>query len=314
MGNKVLVTGGAGFIGSWVVKVLEQRGFEPIVFDDFSTGEERNLEGLRSSDVIHGDILLEQDLQKVPFKECIACYHLAAKGDVQESIDLPFEIMRVNLEGTHRVLERCRQYQVPFLLASTCMVYGFSQSTGLPAKGISESYPTEPLSPYGASKLAAEQLCISYHHSYGMKVRVARPFNTYGPHQQPTNKEGGVIPVFLHLAMQGKPIQIFGDGAQTRDFLFVEDCARFLVDYLCADEAPLILNAGSGTKITIIDLANLILEEKGQISHVPHPHPQSEIHELLCDSTLAGQSLNWAPAIDLELGIHRNRTWLKEKL
>jgi len=315
MGKKVLVTGGAGFIGSWVAKELEDRGLTPLILDDFSTGEERNLSILRKGDCVKGSVLVENDLQKIPFRELDGCLHLAAKGDVQESIDLPMEVMSVNLEGTHRVLEHCRQYHIPFLMASTCMVYGFTPQTGvLPERGIDESFPTEPLSPYGASKLAAEQLCISYQHSYSMKIRVARPFNTYGPHQQPTNKEGGVIPVFLHRVMQEKPIQIFGDGSQSRDFLYVKDCARFLVDYLYAENAPIILNAGSGHRISICELAKLIADGRNNIEYVTHPHPQSEIHDLLCDATLADQTIGWKSETDLTHGILQNRTWLKETL
>ena len=175
MSQKILVTGGAGFIGSFVSKELELKGYEPVILDDLSTGEERNLSFLNKSHFIEGSVLSEKDLEKIPFNELHGCLHLAAKGDVQESIDNPFEIMQVNLEGTHRVLERCRQHHVPFLLTSTCMVYGFTPQTGkLPEKGISEAFPTEPLSPYGASKLAAEELCLSYHHSYSMKIRIAQ--------------------------------------------------------------------------------------------------------------------------------------------
>ena len=195
------------------------------------------------------------------------------------------------------------------------MVYGFTPQTGkLPEKGISEAFPTEPLSPYGASKLAAEELCLSYHHSYSMKIRIARPFNTYGPHQAPTNKEGGVIPVFLHRVMQGKPILIFGDGLQTRDFLFVEDCARFLVSYLFSENQPILLNAGTGQRISIIDLAGMITTSPDQIEHVAHPHPQSEIHDLVCDAGLAYQTLKWKAETSLTEGIATNRNWLKATL
>lgn len=313
MADKVLVTGGAGFIGSWLCKVLSEQGKSVVAFDDLSTGDASNLEGFTNVDLIQGDICEDRDLNKIPWKSIVECYHLAAKGDVQESIDDPLLYSRVNILGTHYVLDYCRAYQIPILFMSTCMVYGLENYQSQATRGIDEKFPTLPISPYGASKLAGEQLAISYYHSYNLPVKIARPFNTYGPYQKTNNREGGVIPLFLERKRLGKPLIVFGQGNQSRDFLYARDCANFLVSYMRVTDAPMILNAGSDKTITINDLANAISSEVGSVMHTEHPHPQSEIHCLLCDSSLARLTLDWKPLTSLEDGIRENFNWLIDR-
>ena len=314
MSDKILVTGGAGFIGSWLCRILSEQGKNVLAFDDLSTGDASNLKDLENVELIQGDICKDTDLKKIPWHSVKECYHLAAKGDVQESIDNPLLYSHVNIMGTHYVLEYCRQFKLSTLFMSTCMVYGFENYESRLAEGINEKFPTLPISPYGASKLAGEQIAISYHHSYDMSVKIARPFNTYGPYQKTNNREGGVIPLFLERKRLGKPLVVFGQGTQSRDFLYARDCAEFLVSFMRAKNAPLILNAGSDSTITINDLANTISSETGSVIHEPHPHPQSEIHCLLCDSSLARKSLGWKPQISLEDGIKENFSWLMNQV
>jgi nucleoside-diphosphate-sugar epimerase len=308
--KKILVTGGAGFIGSWVSLQLEQFGYQPFVIDDFSTGEEVNLSKLNTGCMEKVDITDESALNKLPWQEFDGCYHLAAKGDVHESIEQPGIHFDTNTKGTFYLLEKCRAFQIPFLMTSTCMVYGLES---IPENGINENCDARPVSPYAGSKLAAEYMCMSYHHTYGLPVKIARPFNTYGPHQKTTNREGGVIPVFIEKVIQGKNLKVFGEGTQTRDFLYVEDCADFLIKFMQAENVPMILNAGSGKTISVNELAAKIASDKVSVERAPHPHPQSEIQRLLCDSKLAQQTLKWEPKTSLDEGIKRNFEWLRNQ-
>jgi nucleoside-diphosphate-sugar epimerase len=312
MKEKVLVTGGAGFIGSWLCSELERRGFFCVVLDDLSTGEEKNLGIVADYELINGSITENEVLDKIPWTEISACYHLAAKGDVHESIEDPVLHYNVNVYGSFLLLERCRRYGIPLLFTSTCMVYGLQN---IPENGIDESCPVCPLSPYAGTKLAAENLVTSYKNAYGMQIRIARPFNTYGPHQKTSNKEGGVIPVFLQRQLEKQPLHIFGTGAQTRDFLYVKDCAAFLAEFMQAGaDCPDILNAGSDQEITISELALKIAGMEGSVVYREHPHPQSEIHRLRCNSVLARLHLNWGIKYSIEHGLQENREWLQKNL
>jgi nucleoside-diphosphate-sugar epimerase len=179
--------------------------------------------------------------------------------------------------------------------------------------GIDETHPVKPASPYAGSKLAAENLAESYYHGYDLPVTILRPFNTYGPYQK-TGMAGGVVSIFTNRDLQGKPLKIFGDGTQTRDLMYATDCARFIVDGTFSDAAiGEVLNAGTGTDITINELATAIASEGTEITHVEHHHPQSEVQKLLCDPSKAAELLNWEPRVSLEEGIDRLREWLRER-
>ena len=158
--------------------------------------------------------------------------------------------------------------------------------------GIGEDHPTKPASPYAASKLAGEALTLSYHHAYGLPTTVVRPFNTYGPFQRSVG-EGGVVAIFTRRSLAGEPLRIYGDGTQTRDLLYVTDCARFVVDALFSDAVVgQVLNAGTGVDVSVNALAAAIESDPTRIEHVEHIHPQSEIAVLRCDPRRHGSS--WA--------------------
>jgi nucleoside-diphosphate-sugar epimerase len=176
--------------------------------------------------------------------------------------------------------------------------------------GISEEHSLNPASPYASTKLAADFLALSYHRAYGLPVTVVRPFNTYGPYQK-TNQEGGVVAVFLRRALDGKPLQVFGDGTQTRDLMYVDDCADLIVRAANSKKAVgETINGGSGKDISVNDLAKMIAGPKGKVGHVPHPHPQSEIRTLLCAPSKAERILGWRANVSLEEGIRRTREWM----
>ncbi|HLX60802.1 MAG TPA: GDP-mannose 4,6-dehydratase [Planctomycetota bacterium] len=339
---KHLVTGGAGFIGRWLAKVLLERGDSVVSFDNYSNSHPRNLAEFQSNprlacvegSVTHVDAMRALWNAHGPFD---GVFHLAASIRVQDSIDDPRTTFHNDVTGTFEVLEACRRQYLesnglkpgaPFhlhavesqlkvkaprvLVMSTCMVY--ARAGG--AQAISETHPTNPASPYAASKIAAENLALSYQRSYGLPVKVVRPFNTYGPFQK-RNMEGGVVAIFIARDLQGQALLVKGDGAQTRDLLFVEDCACFVaaagLSEKCDGE---ILNAGLGQDIAVKELARVIADQKNggsgvPIEHVVHDHPQAEIAKLLCDNSKAAQMLGWRPAVSLEEGIRRTREWIR---
>lgn len=312
----MLVTGGAGFIGRWVVKELLTRGHQVLVLDNLSNGSEENLAEFareKRLDLEIGEIRDETKREKVFAAKPRLCLHLAASINVQDSLKHPQETFSNDVVGTFNVLEACRKRRVHLVYVSTCMVY----APCTPGTAIHEEHPVRPASPYAGAKLAGENMVFSYGLGYGLPVVVLRPFNTYGPYQKATG-EGGVISIFLARALEGKPLQIYGDGTQTRDFLYVEDCASFIVEAALNEAATgKIINAGTGRSLSINALAEKVGEvaAPGQgicVQHVPHIHPQSEIFELCCDYRRAQRLLQWEPQVSLDEGLRRTAQWLKD--
>lgn len=335
---RCLVTGGAGFIGRWLVAALLERGDEVLAVDDLSNGRAENLRDLEGKTGYLG--LVVGDAKQPAFIADVfgrgpwdAVFHLAASIHVQKSIDDPEPTFRNEAEGTFHVLEACRrQYfaanglditakhfdydrDVPRLtrrtprvtVMSTCMVYDLAGG-----KAIGETHPYRPASPYAAAKIGADMLSISYEKSYRMPVTVVRPFNTYGPFQK-SNSEGGVVSIFLKRDIAREPLLVKGSGEQTRDLLYVEDCAEFIVRCAMAESAEgEIVNAGTGRDVAIVDLARMCATAGNKVENVAHDHPQAEIMKLLCDSSKAKRLLDWAPRISLEEGLARTRRWLEE--
>lgn len=308
---KILVTGGAGFIGRWVVKKLLEDGHKVWVLDNLSNGKQENLGDFLQKGsfmgLIEGDIKNAALLAGLFAEKFDICYHLAASINVQDSIDDPRTTFENDAAGTFNILEQCRMQHTKIVFMSTCMVY--ARAAGDTA--IDEKHPTKPASPYAGSKIAGENMVLSYWYSYGLPAVVIRPFNTYGPFQK-AGGEGGVVSIFLKRALGGLPLNIYGDGNQTRDLLFVSDCADFVIKAGYSDKANgEILNAGLGRDISINDLALLISGDKDSIRHIAHIHPQSEISRLLCDWKKAHDLLGWSPKVSLEEGIGRTRAWLE---
>jgi nucleoside-diphosphate-sugar epimerase len=334
---RCLVTGGAGFIGRWVVAELLGRGHEALAFDDLSNGRAQNLDEFRGRPGFLG--LVEGDLKDAAAVAALfargpwdAVLHLGASIHVQRSIDDPEPTFRNDAEGTFRVLEACRaQYfglngldpgarrfdfdaDVPRLrdrrprvaVMSTCMVYDPAGDRAIP-----EAHPYRPASPYAASKIAADMLALSYFHAYRLPVTVVRPFNTYGPFQK-SDSEGGVVSIFLKRDIAGEPLRVKGAGTQTRDLLYVEDCAEFVVTATLAPAAEgAVLNAGTGADVTINALAELCRTGHNRVEHVPHDHPQAEIARLLADAREAERRLGWRARTDLRAGLAKTRHWLE---
>lgn len=267
------------------------------VLDNLSNGNLGNLKGLNHHFVL-GDIR-NQHIFRQGFDLII---HLAAQINVQESIDHPDLAYEVNTLGTFRILEFAREWNTRVLLMSTCMVYEMSSWP------ITDGGVTKPTSPYAGSKLAAEDLAMSYHYGLGLPVTILRPFNVYGPYQK-TNGEGGVVSIFIKRHLEGKALLIYGDGTQTRDLMYVEDCADFIVQAALSEKTVgMTLNAGTGRSVSINELAEII---SGEVLHVPHHHPQAEIQSLRCDASMARETLNWSPNVTLEEGIKLTTDWIR---
>lgn len=334
---KCLVTGGAGFIGRWVVADLLKRGHEVLALDDLSNGRARNLDEFRSHAGYLG--LVEADIKDASALSSLfsqdpwdLVLHLGASIHVQRSIDDPEPTFRNDAEGTFRVLEECRRQYfrlngldpsskhfdydalVPRLrerrprvaVMSTCMVYDLAGDCPIP-----EGHPYRPASPYAASKIASDMLALSYFHAYRLPITVVRPFNTYGPFQK-SNSEGGVVSIFLKRDIAGEPLLVKGAGTQTRDLLYVEDCAEFVVTAALAPAAEgEVINAGTSTDVTINSLAEMCCSEANRIEHVLHDHPQAEIARLRADAEKAERILNWRAQTDLRTGLSKTRQWLQ---
>lgn len=307
---KTLVTGGAGFIGRWLVKQLLEDGHQVWVLDDLSNGSEKNLQEFLAEpnfmSFVQGDIKNTQLLADLFQEGFEICYHLGASINVQDSIDDPKTTFDNDTIGTFNVLEECRRHNVKLVFMSTCMVY----DRAVNPQGIRETDLVKPASPYAGAKIAAENMVLSYYHAYRLPTVVVRPFNTYGPLQK-TGGEGGVVSIFIHKKLSGDNLNIYGDGTQTRDLLYVEDCAKFVSMAGYSDRVNgEIVNAGLGRDISINDLAKLIVGDDTRIKHVEHIHPQSEIQKLLCNYEKAKELLGWEPQVSLEEGLRRTEEWI----
>lgn len=331
----ILVTGGAGFIGRWVIKTLLAEGYKVVAFDNLSNGSIENISEFINNEnfnFIKGDIQDEKLLDVVFEEKFDIVYHLAASINVQDSIDDPKTTFYNDTVGTFNVLERAKwqmfgknskmdgdhwiiddkqiTHPCKVVFMSTCMVFDKCDKPS----GIDEMHPTKPVSPYGASKIGAENLVMSYYLSYKLPTVVIRPFNTYGPHQK-TGGEGGVVAIFIKNALDGKNINIYGTGVQTRDLLYVKDCARFVVMAGFEDKVNgEIVNAGTGRDVTVNELANIISGDRVSINHVKHIHPQAEIMKLQCNSSKAMELLGWEMGYTLEEGITETETWIKHNM
>jgi UDP-glucose 4-epimerase len=307
----VLVTGGAGFIGSHAVDLLLAANRRVIVVDDLSSGKRENL-------AEHADdsrlTLVVADLRE-DFAAALAglprpgtVLHLAAQVSVPRSVDDPVGDLDLNLRASVRVLQWAAAAGARRLvLASSAAVYG--EPARLP---VSEDMCDRPASPYGASKRAAELFLACLGPSLGIETVALRPFNVYGPRQDPNSPYSGVISRFLARAGAGEPLVVFGDGEQTRDFVYVKDVARAFVTALEAPEVDgLIANLGSEHAVTIAGLARTIVEQSGGRSQITHgPARAGDIVHSRSACGLAQARLGWQATVPLAEGLRRTIEWL----
>ena len=301
--RRVLVTGGAGFVGSHLVDGLLGEGFDVVVLDDLSTGRLENVkdhlieEGFR---FIQGDIRDREVLRKA-LEGVDAVFHLAAITSVPYSVEHPEITFEVNVEGTRSLLESCLDLDVGrFIYVSTCAVYGNPKY--LP---IDEEHPTEPISPYAESKLEAEGLSLRFYKDYGLDVTVFRPFNIYGPRQR-NDQYGGVIARFIERLSSGKPPVIYGDGSQTRDFIYVEDVVRAFIGALnCEHASGRVLNVATGNPTSIRELAYTLIRlfDADGMEPLYQDAREGDIEHSYADISEAKNHLGFVPEVSLKEGL-----------
>lgn len=301
--SKCLITGGAGFIGSHVVEALVARGDKVRVLDNLSTGCLENLAGVSAKiDFIEGSILDEAVVQKVMLGVDFV-FHLAALVSAPQSMAEPLQAELLNTVGTLNVLKAAKAAGVRRLVfSSTCAVYGDE-----PTLPKTETMRTYPKSPYAISKLAAENYCLLYHEAFGLETVVLRYFNVFGPRQDPSSPYCGVISIFVDKFRQGIAPTIFGDGEQTRDFVFVTEVAGAnLLAAEAAGAAGRVFNIGTGCPVTI----NQLNASLGQIwgcelkPSYQSVRPGDVLHSY-ADPSQARTILTWQAQISFEAGLRR---------
>ncbi|HEY4177525.1 MAG TPA: NAD-dependent epimerase/dehydratase family protein [Kofleriaceae bacterium] len=269
-GTLAVVTGGAGFIGSHVVDALLRRGDRVVVLDDFSTGKLSNLAEHAQNDhltIIEHDVSTGIAGRLESYGVPATIFHLAAQVSVVSSIAKPLFDLNVNYGSTLQVLEYARLHvaRPKVVLASSAAVYGDAAEPP-----VAEDVPLRPLSPYGIHKLASEYALGAYSATHGVPAAALRFFNVYGPRQDPSSPYSGVISIFAERARRGQTIKIFGDGKQTRDFVYVGDVVRALLAAAAHPSPHLIANVGTGSEITITELARTLIELCGGDSTIEY--------------------------------------------
>ncbi|MBO8181469.1 MAG: SDR family oxidoreductase [Archaeoglobus sp.] len=302
---RAVVTGGCGFIGSNLAEELS-KFMDVVVLDNLSTGKSSNLEGI-DVEFVKGDIL-DFDLLKKIFKDSEYVFHLAAIVSVQESVDNPVLANEVNIRGTLNILEAARFGEVKKIIySSSCAVYGDSEE--LPLK--EESLP-RPKSPYAVSKLAAENYCKVFSEIYGLKTVSLRYFNVYGPRQDPFSDYAAVIPRFISKALKGESPIIYGDGEQTRDFIYVRDVVK--ANILAMEKGEGVYNIASGKSITINELAKLVIRMVGaKTEPVYEEEREGDIRHSVADISKA-KELGFSPSYTLEEGIKETIDYWRDRL
>jgi len=307
--HNILVTGGAGFMGRWVTKNLVDKGHRVWVLDDLSNCGENNIAEFRAKlgGFVQGDIKDKLVLAGLFKREFDVCVHLAASINVQDSIDHPQSCFDNNVAGTFNLLEECRKHRTKMVFMSSALIY----QTAKAGRPIAETHPLNPTCPYAASKISGEKLVEAYYQTYKLPTVILRPFSIYGPWQR-SDSEGGVMSIFIAKKLKGEPILVFGDGEQSRDFFYIEDCAEFISRAAFFPKAVgQVFNAGSGRQVKIKDLALLISSGQVKVKFVKHHHPHAEIMNMRAASKKSAALLGWKPAIDINEGIRRTTQWLK---
>jgi len=304
--SKVVVTGGAGFIGSNLAEALVEEGHDVVVVDDLSTGRLENLHTV-SIELVRESITNLKLLKEV-FEDASCVFHEAAIPSVQRSVDDPLATNEANVKGTLSVLIAARDCGVEKVVyASSSSVYGDTPT--LPKR---EDMKPTPLSPYAVSKLAGEHYCEAFSEVYGLKTVCLRYFNVYGPRQDPTSQYAAVIPSFITRVLDGKPPVIYGDGEQTRDFTFVKDVVK--ANILAMNRGRGVFNIACGERVSINELAHKVMEIAGvELEPVYEEARRGDVRHSLADLSRARAELGYSPEYSLEMGLRENINYFKSR-
>jgi UDP-glucose 4-epimerase len=309
MNVTAVVSGAAGFVGSHLVDYLLKQGFSVIGLDNLRTGRKENLgEAIKHQNFRFKQLdICSKDLARAVKDPVDVIFHLAAISSVKYSIENPSEVNRVNVNGTLNMLELARQREAKkFVYSSSAAVYGNPDT--LP---VSEETLLNPLSPYAASKIAAEMYCISYGSLYSMTPTIFRYFNVFGPRQD-NSEYSGVIPIFINQGLQNKDITVDGDGSQTRSFIYVEDVIRatYLGSQLESDSGH-ILNLSGTDSINILDLARLVKERfPDSTSNIVHRDArEGDVQDSIGSMERTSDILGFSPTVPFTTGLDRTVSW-----
>jgi dTDP-glucose 4,6-dehydratase len=304
---RVVVTGGAGFLGSHLCDRLIDRGDEVVCVDNLSTGNVANIEHLYAE---RGFTFVEHDVSNhvwIP-GDVDAVLHFASPASPIDYLELPIQTLKVGSLGTHNTLGLSLAKGATYLLASTSEVYG--DPTEHPQ---TESYrgnvnPVGPRGVYDEAKRFAEAMTMAYHRYHGVDTRIVRIFNTYGPRMRPD--DGRVVSNFIVQALAGKPLTVYGDGSQTRSFCYVDDEIRGLIALLDSQEHDPV-NIGNPVEFTVRELADMVIEITGSSSDIEFRDlPDDDPSQRRPDISRAGELLGWAPEVELREGIRRTAEYL----
>ncbi len=312
---RVLITGGAGFIGSHLCDRFLAEGHQVIAMDNLITGSTRNVEHLAGRDDFR---FIKHDVTEYIYIEgpIDAILHLASLPSPVDYLEEPIKTLKVGALGTHKALGLAREKGARFLLASTSEVYGdpLTHPQG-------ESYwgnvnPVGPRGVYDESKRFAEALTMAYHCTHGLETRIARIFNTYGPRMR--LDDGRVVPNFVKQALQGEPLTVYGDGQRTRSFCYYSDLVDGLYRLLLATEAEPV-NLGNPHEMTILEFAQLVRYLSGSRSEIQFINPKDERtaddpNRRCPDITRAQQLLGWQPLVRVEEGLRQTVAWFQDRL
>jgi UDP-glucose 4-epimerase len=297
-----LVTGGAGFIGSHITDRLLADGHRVRILDNFSTGKHANIPDSDDVEVVEGDV---GDYETVcaAMQQVDIVFHEAAIASVTETVGNPLASERVNYRGTINILEAARHAGVQrVMFACSAAVYG-----DLPELPKREDMPVKPLTPYAIDKLASEHACHAYYNLYGLETVSLRYFNVFGPRQDPSSPYSGVISIFTDALTHGKQPLIYGDGEQTRDFVYVADVVEANIRASTSSTAPgRTFNVATGGILSINDLLKSICSIKGQpFSPAYKPGREGDIRHSRADISAAGEHLGWQPVVAFADGLQK---------
>lgn len=305
---RILLTGGAGFLGSHLCDYFLEENHEVVCVDNFLTGQKENIQHLLDNPKFR---LLKADVcEPITFNGKLdAVLHFASPASPKDYLKYPILTLRTGAFGTYHLLELAKKHSATFLLASTSEVYGDPLSHPQKEDYFGNVNPIGPRAVYDEAKRFAETLCITYHREYGLAVRIARIFNTYGPRMR--SDDGRVVVSFIQNALRSEPLKIYGEGNQTRSFCYITDMISGIAKLLFADICEPV-NLGNPTEFTILELANLVLrltESKSKLEFVPLPPDDPKKRKP--DITKAKKILGWEPKVSLEEGLKLTIAWAK---
>lgn len=318
MAEHALVSGGSGFIGSHLCAALLERGMAVTCLDNFSTGRRENIAPLMADGRFR---LVETDVTSADIVALLGAeaphyiFHLASPASVVDYLRLPLQTLRVNSEGTYRLLEAARSWGSRFLMASTSEIYGDPLEHPQREEYWGNVNSVGPRSCYDESKRFAEALTAEYGRSYGLDVRTVRIFNTYGPHSR--LDDGRIVPNFIGQALRGEPITIYGDGSQTRSFCYVSDLVAGLQAVMLApDQAGEVFNLGNPAEQTVLGFARLVarIAGRGEAAIAYCPLPIDDPTRRRPDISKARDRLGWEPVVAIERGLGDTVSWFQERI